>query len=118
MMHTLDGDLALALRLADAAASRSLSYFRRELRQWSKGDGSLATEADLAVEDELRRLLGIERPGDAVLFSPGFASFDDWVAELATRLDIIDSQLESGRGDAVRHDRREDPHALEPMHRH
>lgn len=66
-MHTLDDDLALALRLADTASTRSLSYFRRELHQWSKGDGSLATEADLAVEDELRRLLEVERRDDAVL---------------------------------------------------
>ena len=66
-MHTLDDDLALAHRLADAASARSRSYFRRELRQWSKEDGGLATEADLAVEDELRALLGIERPTDAVL---------------------------------------------------
>ncbi|PYR33527.1 MAG: histidinol phosphatase [Acidobacteria bacterium] len=64
---TLDVDLALAHRLADGAASVSLSYFRRELKSWSKDDGSLATEADLAVEDELRTRLGIERPGDAIL---------------------------------------------------
>ena len=66
-MHTIDDDLALAMRLADAARQRSLSYFRRELQQWSKGDGSLATEADLAVEDELRRILAAERADDAVL---------------------------------------------------
>jgi histidinol-phosphatase len=66
-MHTLDDDLALAFGLADQAATRSLSYFRGELRQWIKGDGSLATEADLAVEDELRRLLAAARPDDSVL---------------------------------------------------
>src|SRR5207249_5144898 len=62
-----DPDLAFGHRLADAAASVSLSYFRRELKSWSKDDGSLATEADLAVEDALRARLGIERPGDAIL---------------------------------------------------
>ena len=66
-MHTIDDDLALAMRLADAARERSLFYFRRELQQWSKDDGSLATEADLAVEDELRGRIAVERPGDAVL---------------------------------------------------
>ena len=66
-MHTLDDDLVLANRLANAASARSLAYFRRELRQWSKDDGGLATEADLAVEDELRAVLGVERPTDAVL---------------------------------------------------
>ena len=66
-MHSFDDDLALAMRLADTAATRSLSYFRRDLRQWNKGDGSLATEADLAVEDELRRLLAVARHDEAVL---------------------------------------------------
>ena len=60
-------DLLLSHRLADAAATISLAYFRRDLRSWSKSDGSLATDADLAVEDEVRRLLGAERPGDAML---------------------------------------------------
>ena len=64
---TYGSDLALSHRLADAAAQVSLSYFRRELRRWSKTDGSLATEADVAVEDELRARLRAERPGDAVL---------------------------------------------------
>jgi histidinol-phosphatase len=64
---TFDSDLTLAHRLADAASVVSLSHFRRELRGWSKSDGSLATEADVAVEDALRSQLGIERPGDAVL---------------------------------------------------
>src|SRR5215831_10202815 len=62
-----DSDLALAHRLGDVAGHVSLSYFRRELRSWSKSDGSLATEADVAVEDALRAQLAIERPGDAVL---------------------------------------------------
>ena len=62
-----DADLALAQQLADAAGAVSLSYFRRELQSWSKEDGSLATEADLAVEDELRTRLKLERLNDAVL---------------------------------------------------
>jgi histidinol-phosphatase len=66
-VYTLDEDFALALRMADTAAARSLSYFRRDLRQWNKGDGSLATEADLAVEDDLRTLLATSRPHDSVL---------------------------------------------------
>jgi histidinol-phosphatase len=63
----LDSDLALGHRLADAAAAVSLSHFRRELHSWSKSDGSLATDADLAVEDELRARLVEARPDDAVL---------------------------------------------------
>jgi histidinol-phosphatase len=60
-------DLTFAHRLADEAAAVSLSYFRRELHRWSKADGSLATEADVAVEDALRARIGQARPGDAVL---------------------------------------------------
>jgi histidinol-phosphatase len=65
----LEADLTLAQQLADAARVVTLSYFRREsqLHQWSKGDGSLATEADLAVEDEIRARLLRDRPADAVL---------------------------------------------------
>ena len=63
----LEQDMALAHRLADAAAAISLSYFQRELRGWSKADGSFATEADVAVEDRLRALLADDCPDDAVL---------------------------------------------------
>jgi histidinol-phosphatase len=60
-------DLALAHRLAEEAAGISLSLFRRDLRQWSKPDGSLATNADIAVERTLRKRLRLARPDDAVL---------------------------------------------------
>ena len=67
MATSLDADLTLAHRLADASRSVSLSRFGGELRRWSKPDGSLVTDADEAVEDELREQLRIERPDDAVL---------------------------------------------------
>jgi histidinol-phosphatase len=67
MDSAFDADLALAKRLADAAASISMRYFQRELRQWPKPDGSLVTEADIAVENELRQQLRVYRPDDAVL---------------------------------------------------
>ena len=66
-MQTFDDDLALAHRLADAARVTSLSYFGGPLRQWSKNDGSLVTEADIAVEDELRAFLAAERTDDTML---------------------------------------------------
>jgi len=66
-MSKHESDLALAQRLADAAAVLSLARFRGELQSWSKADGSLATEVDLAVEDELRARLLAERPADAML---------------------------------------------------
>lgn len=64
---TFDDDLTLAHRLADAACAVTLSFWRRDPRQWSKRDGSLATEADLATEDRLRAILGDARPADAIL---------------------------------------------------
>ena len=60
-------DLALALRLADAADAISLPRFRSGLAIETKADLTPVTEADRAVERELRRLLAVERPDDAVL---------------------------------------------------
>ncbi|MFJ8857901.1 inositol monophosphatase family protein [Streptomyces sp. NPDC102451] len=62
-------DLALAQRAALAGASVGLRYFARvrSLAQQQKVDGSVVTEADLAVEEEVRRVLLAERPEDAFL---------------------------------------------------
>ena len=60
-------DLELALRLADAADAISMHHFRTGLAFETKADLTPVTEADRAVEAELRALLGGERPGDAIL---------------------------------------------------
>jgi histidinol-phosphatase len=60
-------DLELALALADAADAISLPRFRSGLAVETKPDLTPVTEADRAVEAELRRLLATERPDDAVL---------------------------------------------------
>ncbi|MFJ2292852.1 inositol monophosphatase family protein [Streptomyces sp. NPDC087894] len=62
-------DLVLAQRAALADASVSVRYFARvrSLAQQQKVDGSVVTEADLAVEEEVRRVLLAERPEDAFL---------------------------------------------------
>lgn len=60
-------DLALALQLTDAADAISLARFRTELVIERKPDSTPVTEADRAVEAELRRLLGDARPEDAIL---------------------------------------------------
>ncbi len=60
-------DLALALELADAADALSLRRFRTGLAVETKLDLTPVTEADRAVESELRRLLAEERPDDAIL---------------------------------------------------
>jgi len=60
-------DLELARRLADAADAISLPHFRSDLAVEVKPDLTPVTEADRAVEAELRRILAQERPHDAVL---------------------------------------------------
>ena len=61
-------DLALALELADAADGISLGRFRAsDLAVETKPDSTPVTEADRAVERELRAVLARERPDDAIL---------------------------------------------------
>jgi histidinol-phosphatase len=63
----LSPDLELAQRLADAADAISLPRFRSGLAMETKPDLTPVTEADRAVETELRRIVVEERPGDAIL---------------------------------------------------
>jgi histidinol-phosphatase len=63
----LSADLELARRLADAADAISLPRFRSGLSIETKADSTPVTEADRAVEAELRRILREERAVDAVL---------------------------------------------------
>jgi histidinol-phosphatase len=63
----MSADLELALRLADAADAISLPRFRSGIAVETKPDLTPVTEADRAVEAELRRILAAERPGDAIL---------------------------------------------------
>ena len=63
----MSDDLELALSLADAADAISRPRFRSGLAVETKPDLTPVTEADRAVEAELRRLLVEERPDDAVL---------------------------------------------------
>lgn len=62
-------DLALAHSAALAATAVSLRYWREieGIPHELKADGSVVTEADRAVEVEIRRLLAEARPDDAVL---------------------------------------------------
>ena len=64
----MSADLDLALRLADAADAIALSRFRaRDLVVETKPDSTPVTEADRAVEAELRTILALERRRVAVL---------------------------------------------------
>lgn len=88
-------DLELALRLADAADALSLPSFRSGLVIETKPDLTPVTEADRAVEAELRRILGQERPDDAILGE------EQGAAGAATRrwlLDPIDGTRNYSRG--------------------
>lgn len=64
----LSDDLALALRLADAADAVAMERFdATDLRIDTKPDRTHVTEADLATERAIRAILDAERPGDAIL---------------------------------------------------
>lgn len=63
-----DADLGLALALADIADSVTTARFRAaDLRVETKPDLTPVSDADRAVERELRSVLERERPGDAVV---------------------------------------------------
>jgi len=89
-------DLALALRLADAADAISLPLFRSGLAIETKSDLTPVTEADRAVETELRRMLTAERPGDAILGEEQGVSSAD--GERRWILDPIDGTRSYARG--------------------
>jgi histidinol-phosphatase len=64
----LADDLALALRLADAADAQSRARFRADdLRIETKPDRTPVTDGDTAVERAIRDILAEERPDDAIL---------------------------------------------------
>ena len=64
----LADDLALALKLADAADAQSLPRFdAADLKVSLKADRSHVTDADLATEKAIRELLHTERPDDGIL---------------------------------------------------
>jgi hypothetical protein len=61
-------DVELALQLADAADALTTALFRAaDLRFENKPDRTPVTDADLAVEDKRRELVGQRRPRDTVV---------------------------------------------------
>lgn len=82
-------DLALALRLADAADRVSRDRFQAlDLEVTTKPDRTPVTDADRAVEDAIRALLAAERPADAILGEEFSVAADR--AAIAGRQWIID----------------------------
>lgn len=67
-MSSLADDLAVALRLADAADAITTDRFlASDLVVDRKPDRSPVTDADTAVEDAMRAVLAEERPGDEIV---------------------------------------------------
>ncbi|KQQ04055.1 MULTISPECIES: histidinol-phosphatase [unclassified Rathayibacter] len=93
---TLDDDLRLALRLADAADAISRDRFRAlDLVVTTKGDHTPVTDADRAVEEAIREILDAERPDDSILgeeFGTSGDSSRQWI------LDPIDGTAHFLRG--------------------
>ena len=65
--RSLDEELALALRLVDAASALALDFYHRDMVTEHKSDGTPITAADLEVERQLLDALATERPDDSVL---------------------------------------------------
>jgi histidinol-phosphatase len=96
-MHTdIDGDLALALELADRADSLTMDRFGAlDLRVDTKPDLTPVTDADQSTEAALRETLGTVRPADSVFgeeFGGSVGMGRQWV------LDPIDGTKNFVRG--------------------
>ncbi|MFE6995032.1 inositol monophosphatase family protein [Microbacterium sp. NPDC057659] len=82
---SLDDDLELALRLADAADAQSLPRFdAADLEVSLKADRSHVTDADLATERAIRDIIAAERPGDGILgeeFGTGGDTHRQWIID-------------------------------------
>lgn len=63
---SLDADIALACRLADAAREAIRPHFRTPVASERKGDSTPVTLADRAAEEAMRRILTAEAPRDSV----------------------------------------------------
>ena len=60
---SLDADLALVTEVALEAGRLSLRWLKRGARVWEKSPNNPVTEADIAVNDLIRKRLGSARPG-------------------------------------------------------
>jgi histidinol-phosphatase len=89
--------LALLIEIADRADALALARFRRQdLRVETKPDRSLVTEADLAIEEEARRIARSRVPGIAVLGEERGAEPDRGHGRLI--IDPIDATANFARG--------------------
>ena len=63
----IEQDIALAIRLADAAGNAIRPHFRSGLGAERKADASPVTEADRAAEEAMRRILKAEVGQDSII---------------------------------------------------
>ena len=63
---TIEADILLARRLAEAAQDAALPHFRSRLTVETKADCSPVTVADRAAEAAMRRILEADRPQDGI----------------------------------------------------
>ncbi|KHK92702.1 inositol monophosphatase family protein [Novosphingobium malaysiense] len=63
----IEQDIALAVRLADAAGNAVRPHFRSGLNAERKADATPVTEADRAAEEAMRRILQAEAARDAII---------------------------------------------------
>ena len=93
---TYSEDLALAIKLADAADAISLARFRAlDLNIETKPDRSPVTDADRAVELATKKILASERPDDGIVgeeFGNSGSSTRKWI------IDPIDGTANYMRG--------------------
>jgi histidinol phosphatase-like enzyme (inositol monophosphatase family) len=64
---TLATDIALAIRLANAAGAAIRPFFRSAFDHEAKADASPVTEADRIAEAAMRQILESERPADGIV---------------------------------------------------
>jgi myo-inositol-1(or 4)-monophosphatase len=60
-------DLALLLDTLKQAGAIAMRYHGKKPRRWHKPDGTVVTEADIAVDDFLKQTIRTARPGDGWL---------------------------------------------------
>ncbi|MFC4293627.1 histidinol-phosphatase [Novosphingobium tardum] len=63
----IDDDIAIALRLADAARAAIVPHFRTGLASERKDDATPVTLADRAAEEAMRRILAAEAARDGII---------------------------------------------------
>jgi histidinol-phosphatase len=66
-MSGFERELSFALEIAERAGATAMRHFRRDIASKQKSDGTWVTEADNAVESELRDLIARAHPGHNVL---------------------------------------------------